>query len=136
MPPEPTSYLLLRGIILAVSAFLSMFFSGSETALFSLAADEVSRMREEDGAHRAAARLLDSPKRLLTTVLFGNMVVNVVFFSVSFLLVVEYGESLGPGGTTGLSLGSLLFVIIFCELLPKNLAVAYSRLFSLFAAHL
>ena len=132
--PE-TSYLLLRAIILAVSACLSMFFSGSETALFSLPADLLSRMRGEEGARGAVARLLEDPKRLLTTVLFGNMVVNVVFFSVSFLLVVESRRALGTTWSAVLSLCSLLFVIIFCELLPKNLAVAYARPFSLLSAY-
>jgi CBS domain containing-hemolysin-like protein len=122
-------------VILALSAFLSMFFSGSETALFSLPADMLSRMREQEGARGAVVRLLDSPKRLLTTVLFGNMVVNVVFFSVSFLLVVESREALGTTWSAVLSVSSLLFVIIFCELLPKNLAVAYARPFSLLSAY-
>lgn len=128
-------YLFLRAGILMVAAGMSMFFSGSETALFRLGAEEVGRLREEEGAGEVVARLLDRPKRLLTTILFGNMVANIIFFSVSFFLVVRYGESLGRGWGTVLSIASLLFVIIFCEMLPKNIAVAYTRSFSLKAAY-
>jgi len=126
LPGEQTA-LLLRGGILVVSAFLSAFFSGSETALFSLPLEEVRRMEGSGGVEKIIARLLAHPKRLLTTILFGNMVVNVVFYSVSFLLIVEYGKKLGPTGSTALAVASLLIVIIFGELLPKNIAYAFAR---------
>lgn len=135
MPTEAALYLLLRGCILVVAAGMSMFFSGSETALFRLEAEEVGRMREGGGRGEVVGKLLNDPKRLLTTILFGNMVANIIFFSVSFFLVVHYGEVLGSGWGTVLSLASLFFVIIFCEMLPKNIAVAYTRAFSLLAAY-
>ncbi|MFW6456923.1 MAG: hemolysin family protein [Planctomycetota bacterium] len=118
-----------------MAAGMSMFFSGSETALFRLSAEEVGRLREQEGRGQMVGHLLDRPKRLLTTILFGNMVANIVFFSVSFFLVVRHGELLGRGWGTALSMLSLLFVIIFCEMLPKNIAVAYTRSFSLVSAY-
>ena len=127
LPPEQTAHLVLRGIVLGVAALLSMFFSGSETALFSLPADEVRRMAAARGYRGVIAGLLAQPKRLLTTVLFGNMVVNVVFFSVSFLLIVGHAEQLGSSTAALLGLASLVFVIVFCEILPKNLAVTFAH---------
>ncbi len=91
-------------------------------------------MRASHGASKLAAELLSKPKRLLTTVLLGNMVVNVVFFSVSFLLIVEHREKLGPTGSRLLAIAALLTIMIFCEVLPKNLAVILSRPLSRFAA--
>ncbi len=111
-----------------------MLFSGSETALFSLPPDEIRRMEGAAGSRGAVGRLLSRPKLLLTTVLFGNMVVNVMFFSVSFVLIMDYRELLGPTGSALLALGSLLFVVVFCELLPKNLAVSFARPASRIAA--
>jgi CBS domain containing-hemolysin-like protein len=128
-------HLVLRVIVLAVSACCSFFFSGSETAFFSLPVDEVKRMGESGGVGAVIAGLLSKPKRFLTTVLFGNMVVNVMFYSVSFLLIVEHHDTLGPEATAALSFGSFLFVVIFCELLPKNIAVTFARPVCLLTAY-
>lgn len=84
-------------------------------------------MKDAGGARAVAARLLERPKRLLTTVLLGNMVVNVVFYSVSFVLLVQYRESLGALGASLLGAAAPLVLILFCELLPKNVAVLFSR---------
>jgi len=119
--------------VLAVTFCLSAFFSGSETALFSLPAEEVKKMAASSGVGGAIAALLSRPSRLLTTLLLGNMVVNVLFYSVSFLLILEYREALGPIGSVLMSLGALVAVIVFCEVTPKNLAVVFNRPWSRFA---
>ena len=129
-----TPYLVLRIVVLGITACLSAFFSGSETALFSLPLDEVRRMSESKGLDKAIASLLSRPRRLLTTVLLGNTVVNVAFYSVSFLLILRYQERLGPTACGLLGIGSLLTVVIFGEILPKNLAVSFPRPFSRLAA--
>lgn len=113
---------------------LSGFFSGSETALFSLQPDELDRMREASGLDRLAANLRGRPKRLLTTVLFGNMVVNVIFFSVSYLVALDLAPHVGRTGTFLLGLGSLLAIILGGEVVPKNLAVMFYRPFGRMAA--
>lgn len=117
----------VRLAILAVSFCLSAFFSGSETALFSFQPDELERMKDAKGADRAAASLRRRPKRLLITLLFGNMVVNVVFFSVSYLLILDLEPTVGPSGVLLLSLASLLAIIIGGEVMPKNFAVGFYR---------
>jgi len=126
--------LLLRLAILAVTFCLSGFFSGSETALFSIPPEELNRMRECSGADRIAALLRDRPKRLLITVLFGNMLVNVVFFNVSYLLAVDMHARVGDTGTFLLGLASLLVIIVGGEVVPKNIAVLSYRSFSRLAA--
>ncbi|MHC4591257.1 MAG: hemolysin family protein [Planctomycetota bacterium] len=117
----------LRLAILAVSFCLSAFFSGAETALFSFQPHELSRMRDGEGADRAVAALRRRPKRLLITVLFGNMVVNVVFFSVSFLMIRALEPRIRASGVYLLSLASLLAILIGGEVTPKNLAVTFHR---------
>lgn len=100
---------------------MSFFFSGSETALFSLTKEELHRFKEHGGRWGAmVCSLLSDPKDLLITVLFGNMVVNVLFFSFSFDFFLQTGnrliESLG-------GLAALLTVLVFGEVLPKAVAV-------------
>src|SRR3989338_754436 len=72
---------LLMGSLLCLSAL----FSGSETVLFSLSREDVKRI-EAEGTRtgRLIAGLVSSPKKLLITLLFGNNVVNVAFFSLSY----------------------------------------------------
>ncbi len=132
--PDDIPNLSLRLVILAATLCLSSFFSGSETALFFFQPDELSRMRSGSRLDRAVAALRDRPKRLLTTVLFGNMVVNVVFYSVSFLVALSLRPRVGASGAVALGLGSLLAVLLFGEVVPKNLAVIFHRPFGRAAA--
>lgn len=77
---------------------LSAFFSGSETALFSLTRDQVLRLREDSGkVQRLMAVLERNPSGLLVAILFGNLVVNVLFFSMSAVMAVEVVAVEGAG---------------------------------------
>ena len=126
MDPDLPS-LSFRIPLLVLTFCLSAFFSGSETALFSFQPHELKRMKDAHGADGLVARLRSRPKRLLITVLFGNMVVNVVFFSVSFLIISGLEHSIGRGGVLALNLGALVAIIIGGEVMPKNLAVTLYR---------
>ncbi|MEF8788099.1 MAG: hemolysin family protein, partial [Planctomycetota bacterium] len=129
-----TTYsLIIKFTLLAVSFALSAFFSGSETALFGLPSEEVEEL-EETSAGRAVAHLLQNPRRLLSTILLGNNLVNVLYFSVSFMLVLRYRDYLGTWLTVTLTVVSPLSMIIFCEVLPKTAAVSYRRRWSRLAA--
>ncbi|MFO8008241.1 MAG: hemolysin family protein [Candidatus Brocadiia bacterium] len=132
--PAGIPHLYFRLAVLAVTFCLSGFFSGSETALFSLPPDELGRMRDGSTLDRMAAALRDRPKRLLTTVLFGNMLVNVVFFSVSYLIAADLEPRVGRSGTFVLGLCSLLAIILGGEVVPKNVAVMVQRPFSRLSA--
>jgi len=122
-------YLSLRVIILAVTFCLSAFFSGSETALFSFQPHELKRMADSSGADRLIALLRSRPRRLLITILFCNMVVNVIFYSVSFLLIVDLEPRVGTTGSFLLGLVSLMAVVLGGEVVPKNTAVVIYRSF-------
>lgn len=117
----------VRLAILAAALCLSAFFSGSETALFSFQPDELERMGDGRRADRAVAMLRRRPRRLLITVLFGNMVVNVVFFSVSYLLILDLEPLVHATGIFLLGLASLMVIIIGGEVMPKNFAVTFYR---------
>ncbi len=80
------------------------------------------------------AVLRSRPRRLLITILFCNMVMNVVFYSVSFLLFVELAPVVGKTGSFLLGIGSLLTVMLCGEVLPKNTAVMVYRTFGRLAA--
>ncbi len=104
----------------------SAFFSGSETALFNLSRDQLRRFRASGGPFRLlAARLMDDPRRLLVTVLFGNMTVNTAFFAMSVVLVLAIGRTHPAQIRTWrwIIMGlAPLVVIVFGEVAPKSLA--------------
>ncbi len=128
-----TYILIAKFAILAVSFALSAFFSGSETALFGLPDEEIDGLEDTSGG-RAVAHLLQNPRRLLSTILLGNNLVNVLFFSVSFMLILRHREHLGPQLSVALAVVTPLSMIIFCEVLPKSAAVTYRRRWSRLAA--
>jgi len=108
----------------------SAFFSASAAALFSLrAADRRSLSRDASG--RAAAALLRDPDRLLSSILFWNLVLNLAYFAVVSIVGFKL-EAIGPRGASWIfAAGSLATIIIVCEMLPKTIGVLGAKKFSL-----
>ncbi len=122
---------LLLLLLLACSAF----FSGSETAFFNLTQRQV-RLFEASPVRlqKLAAHLLHQPGHLLNCLLFGNMMVNVLFYAVSSVLVVRIGHAWGFGAATILAFATFLVLVLFGEILPKSLTYASSRSLAVAAA--
>lgn len=120
---DPISLILL----LALPTLLvgSALFSGSETALFSLTAHQRSLLSQSTKAGPlAAAKLVVETRALLVTLLVGNMVINVLYFTLStvFMDRLLQNEAIGAAGATAIALGTFFGVIIFGEVLPKQIA--------------
>ncbi len=113
-------FLIPLPVLLAASAF----FSGSETALFSLRQDERLRLMRRGGMTAAALRgLLAQQRMLLITVLLGNMAVNVSYFVLSSVLLMQLHKGhVSPILIFGLPPVQLVVLILFGEVLPKVLA--------------
>ncbi|MBT4867761.1 MAG: DUF21 domain-containing protein [Planctomycetaceae bacterium] len=106
----------------------SGFFSASETALFYLSHDELRAMRGGNSRERAVAALLSEPDRLLTGVLFWNLVINLTYFAVSVVVAHDLhiaGQSAAMAGV--FSLLSLILIILCGEVIPKSMAVVMRR---------
>ena len=110
----------------------SAFFSGSETAYFSL---ERHLLRAWAQSHRrlerVAAHLVADRQGLLITILLGNLVVNVLFYSVtamlSWTLVHDYNSRLGA---TLVGLIGLVGIVVVGEVLPKSVAYRWPMRFA------
>ncbi|MGB0766762.1 MAG: hemolysin family protein [Phycisphaeraceae bacterium] len=103
----------------------SALFSGSETALFSLSAHQRSLLEQSNRPGPiAAARLLDETRALLVTLLIGNMVINVLYFTLSTLLMDRWlaNETINASGAAGIALVTFFGIILFGEVLPKQVA--------------
>ena len=118
----------LPGIaVMAGLAVVSGPCSGAETALFYLSRDEVRAMRIGRPRQRLVAQLLRDPDRLLTAVLFWNLLVNMTYFAVSVIVarrLILVGSSTAAGLVGLIGLGA---IIVVGEVIPKSLAVLYRR---------
>ena len=121
-------------IVLIVLVAMSAYFSATETAFTSLNRIRL-KSRAEDGDKRAAKtlKLADDYDRLLSTILIGNNIVNIVATTVGTVLFTRlYGEY-GPLVATIVLTVSIL---IFGEISPKSLAKESPEAFAGFAAPL
>ncbi|MCD6506743.1 HlyC/CorC family transporter [Candidatus Poribacteria bacterium] len=115
---------------LALLLGLSAFFSGSETAMFSLTKLQVQRLRERtDGASRAVVRFYQDLRRLLVTVLIGNNLVNIAFSSITGSLFIGLMGS--TKGVTAAVIFNLLMLLTFGEITPKVYALKHPQRFAL-----
>jgi Mg2+/Co2+ transporter CorB len=115
---------------MAVLLGCSAFFSGSEAALFYLGREDRRAIRKGSAAQRLAADLLKTPRRLLTAILFWNLLINITYFAIASIIGLRLKVA-GQNTELGLiSAGSLLVLILFGEVLPKNLAVLHPRFLS------
>ena len=128
-----TLALNVAGLLLLV--VLSGTFSGSETVLFSLSTAQLERAANSHNPfRRQAARLMQHPKRTLTTILLGNTAVNVLLFAASYLLFSRLGQDVGPWVTPVAGAASVLLVIVGGEVVPKVLAVGLADRLAPFSA--
>lgn len=105
----------------------SGFFSASETALFYLSRDELRGLRVGKPRERIVAALLSDPDRLLTGVLFWNLVINLTYFAVSVVVAHRLAND-GQTVAAGLyGIAGLFGIILFGEVLPKSTAVVFRR---------
>ncbi len=120
--------LWLPGVsLMLVLTVVSGFFSGSETALFSLSRDDLHRLRTGSRAEIQIFYLLSQPTRLLTAILFWNLVVNLSYFAISVVLARRLMIAEFQGVAWGISLAGVTSLILFGEVIPKSLAVAFPR---------
>lgn len=109
----------------------SAFFSGSEAALFSITRSDRADMAKGSDQERQAASLLRRPDRLLTAILFWNLVINLTYFALTEIVAMRIGGAAGASSwvPTLFTLAALFAIILTSEVLPKSLAVLKPRLF-------
>jgi len=105
------------GLLLVLSAF----FSGSETALTAASRPAMHHM-EQNGSHRAnlVNRLRDDNERLISAILLGNNLVNILASALATSLLIQL---FGDAGIAYATLGMTLLVLVFAEVMPKTYAI-------------
>lgn len=114
--------------ILALCAILSAFFSGSESALFSLKKSDIHRFsHSKRRTERSIYKLMREPQKILITLLSGNLFVNLIVSMISTRLLLQIWDHWGHMISIALVTPLL---IIFCEISPKIMAMYSYEQFS------
>ena len=121
MPLHLSSLLLL----LVFLVFLSAFFSASEIGMMSINRYRLKFLVKKK--HKQAIRvnqMLARPDRLLSVVLIGNTLANIVASTIATLIGQQIYGDLGVAIATAFL---TLIILIFSEMTPKTLAAIYPQ---------
>ncbi len=110
-------------ITLIIMILVSAYFSGSETGMMTL--NRYKLRHQAKNGNRAARRvekLLRRPDRLISLVLIGNNLVNILASALATIVGMRlYGDA-GVAIATGIL---TFLVLVFSEVLPKTIAALY-----------
>lgn len=109
-------------IALVLFLMMSFFLSGSETALTAVNRMKV-HLRAEQGDVKAQnlQKLIAKPDRMITTILIGNNIANIMLPTLVTMIAIDRGWEVGLA-TAILT----IILIIFGEVLPKTIAATFA----------
>lgn len=109
---------------------LSAFFSSAETALTTSNRVRLKTLADDGNKHaQTALNVLDKYGKMLSAILIGNNIVNISASALATTLAIRIHLAVG------IATGALtVLVLIFGEIVPKNVAMVYSESLALFYA--
>ncbi len=124
-------------VIIVVCLILSAFFSATETAFTTLNRIRIKTLAEKGNRRaRLALRLSENYDKLLTTILIGNNIVNILSASLGAIVAMELLRNTAAYDfhTTISTAALTLIVLIFGEISPKTVAKCMPERFAMFSA--
>ena len=126
-------------IIIVVCVILSAYFSATETAFSTFNRIRVKNMAEKGNKKAALAlKLSDNYDSLISAILIGNNIVNILASAMGTLLFTNVifgdhpnGEDLGATVSTAVL---TVVILVFGEISPKTIAKNSPERFALFSA--
>lgn len=119
-------------VVVIICAIVSAFCSSADLVYGVVDQDKLAK--EAESGDKMAARALKIAKDYelsISSILFGNNIVNVTAASFLSLLAIEWQKA--AGGTYQETLLTILFtafIIVFCEFIPKAIAKRYNYKFA------
>ena len=122
-------------IIIAVCLLFSAYFSATETAFLSFSKTRMKTYAEYDANKKAklVLRLYDRYDKLISTILIGNNIVNILSSSLATVLFIDLLKDQNLGSTVS-TIAITLLVLAFGEIVPKSIAKKSPEKFALFSA--
>ncbi len=124
-------------VIIVICLIGSAYFSATETAFSTLNRIRVKTLAEK-GSKRAklTLKLAEDYDSLISTILIGNNIVNILCSSIATLLFVEIftGKLSANESTTVSTVVMTVVILLIAEITPKTLAKKYPEKFAMFSA--
>ncbi|GAB3049654.1 hemolysin family protein [Virgibacillus ainsalahensis] len=108
-------------IAIILLLFVSLFFSGSETAL--TATNKMRLQTKANNNDKKSEKLLDlvsKPGDFITAILIGNNIANILLPTLVTMIALEYGFNVGLASAI-----LTVTIIIFSEVIPKSIAATF-----------
>ena len=134
---QPTTGVIVSGVLACLLLVLSGYASGSEIAFFSLTPNDLNELDEEKNSRdRQILQLREDSERTLATILITNNLVNVTIIMLCnyfFVHTVDFGEAYW---LQFLMITVLLtfILLLFGEIMPKVFASQHALAFCRFSA--
>ena len=124
---EDTNFLSIFYIGLLI--IMSGIFSGSETSVTSVNRSKIHKLANKgDKKAKKLLKLIDKKNELISSILVGNNIVNILASVLATALLIDY---FGKEGIFYSTLVMTCLIVIFAEVLPKNIALIKSDRFAL-----
>ncbi|HPY53850.1 MAG TPA: hemolysin family protein [Treponemataceae bacterium] len=118
--------------IIILLLFFSAFFSFAETALLSLNKAQLKQLlKTERKQGKRIAILKNSMDQVISIILIGSNFFNTLSSAIATALAIDL---IGPQGALWATLIMLILIILFGEIIPKNIAALYPKEASLLSA--
>ncbi len=120
-------------IVIILCIVMSAYFSATETAFSSFNRIRLKNMAEKGNKKaKLVMKLSENYDSLLSTILIGNNIVNILSASLATVLFVDMlGNEAGPSVSTAVT---TIVVLIFGEVSPKSIAKESPEKFAMFSA--
>ena len=134
---QPTTGVIVSGVLACLLLVVSGYASGSEIAFFSLTPNDLNELDEEKNSRdRQIMQLREDSERTLATILITNNMVNVTIIMLCnyfFVHTVDFGEAYW---LQFLMITVLLtfILLLFGEIMPKVFASQHALAFCRFSA--
>ncbi len=118
-------------VLLAVLLILSIYFSATETSITAAGKGKLRALSDEYPHRKKGFMwLANNTARAVNVTLIGNNLVNIAASAVATSVAIKLFGSLGP--MLAVAVMSIL-IVVFCEILPKNVAIAKKESVLLFS---
>ena len=109
-------------ILLVVLLILSIYFSATETSITAAGKGKLLALSDEYPHRRKDFLwLVDNTAKAINVTLIGNNLVNIAASAVATTLALKLFGALGPALAVAVM---TVLIVVFCEILPKNFAIA------------
>ena len=119
-------------LVICLLVAMSAYFSATETAFTSASRSRLNMLADKKNKRAIKVlNLLEKYDKLISTILIGNNIVNILSTSLATALFITY---YGNKGSTISSVVMTVGILIFGEITPKLLAKEFPERFAMFSA--